>query len=110
VLGLGVRRHAAVAAHGSGARVVGRERERHGAVEGVELLAQVLRAALDGLGGIRGIRHAEPGGGARHELAEPAGARGRARVGSKFDSCRMRPFRSAGSTPWRAAASAMSPS
>src|SRR3954469_7416007 len=67
VLGLGVRRHPAVALHGAGARVVRGERLAHVAAERVELLAQVARAGIDVLRGVVDVGAPERGGRAGHE-------------------------------------------
>src|SRR2546423_5005536 len=69
-LGLRVGRHAAVALHGARAGVVGRERLRHVAAEGVELLLQVARAGVDVLRRVVDVRAAERRGRAGHQLAE----------------------------------------
>ena len=53
---------------------------RHVAPERVELLAQVLRAALERLGGVEHVGHTEAGGGARHQLREAASTGRRAGV------------------------------
>src|SRR4051812_5988119 len=63
VLGLGVRRNAAVALHRARARVVRGERLAHVAAERVELLAQVARAGVDVLGGVVDVGAPESGRG-----------------------------------------------
>src|SRR4051812_27522398 len=64
VLRLRIRRHAAVALHGARPGVVGSECLGHVATERVELLAQVLRAGVDVLGGVERVGAAERSGGA----------------------------------------------
>src|SRR5438067_2824204 len=81
VLRLAVRRHAAVALHGAGAGVVGRERLAHVPAERVELLAQVPRAGVDRLCGIERVGAAERAGRARHQLREALGAGRAAGIG-----------------------------
>src|SRR3954454_12841090 len=69
VLGLRVRRHAAVALDRARAGVVGGERLAHVAPEGVELLAQVLGAGVYVLSGGGLVGSPEGGGRAGHKLA-----------------------------------------
>ena len=77
VLRLRVGRDAVVLLHGAGAGVVGRERLGDVAAEAVELLLEVLRAALDVLHRVARVRDAEAGGRGGHELRESHRACGR---------------------------------
>ena len=108
VLGLGVRRDAAEALHGAGPGVVGGQGLRGVAAEGVELLLEVLGAAVEVLDRVEHVGHAQAGRGGGHQLRQTAGAGGRAGVGLKPDSCLTRPASSAGSRPLAFAAAVIS--